>query len=133
MGYERSLNQEPRGSTQSRTASAACVEVIARTAGRQPRAVRAGLGAEVAAGSVLSIAVSDYDVSDGRPVAPLVQCTVSEAVYVFHDAGLVGLEVGTYGVDGRNPETSVVLGLTIDQARHVARELNARADEVGLR
>ena len=76
--------------------------------------------------------MSDYDPHDGRPEAPLVQCTLSEAVYVFHNAGLVGLEVGTYGIDGRNPETSIVLGLTVDQARHVARELNERADDVSV-
>jgi hypothetical protein len=69
---------------------------------------------------LLSPDVSDFDPQDGRPEVPLVPCTVDEAVYVFHDAGLVGLEVGTFGIDGRNPETSVVLGLTIDQARYVA-------------
>lgn len=54
-------------------------------------------------------------------------------MYVFHDAGLVGLEVGTFGVDGRNPETSVVLGLTVEQARYVARALRERADKVSAR
>ncbi len=77
--------------------------------------------------------MSDFDSSDDRPETPLVECTASEAVYVFHDAGLVGLEVGTYGVNGRNPETSVVLGLTADAARWVARDLMRRADEVSAR
>lgn len=77
--------------------------------------------------------MSDYDPHDCRPEAPLVPCTVAEAVYLFHDAGLVGLEVGTFGVDGRNSETSVVLGLTVDQARYVARELNERADDLRAR
>lgn len=60
-------------------------------------------------------------------------CTVDEAVYVFHDAGLVGLEVGTFGGDERNPETSIVLGLTVEQARYVARALTERADKVSAR
>jgi hypothetical protein len=60
----------------------------------------------------------------------MVQCLASEAVYVFHDAGLVGLEVGTYGVDGDSQETSVTLGLAVEDARRIARELMRRADEV---
>lgn len=74
--------------------------------------------------------MSDFDPQDGRPDEPLVQCTAGEAVYVFHDSGLVGLEVGTYGVDGQSPETSVVLGLAAEDARRIARDLVRRADEV---
>lgn len=79
------------------------------------------------------IDVSDFDTDDGRPNAPRVGCPVDESVYVFHDGGLVGLEVGTYGVDGRNPDTSLVLGLSVDQARHVARQLIERADDLAAR
>ena len=74
--------------------------------------------------------VSDFDPADGRPTAPLPSCIVEESVYVFHHDGLIGLEVGTFGADGRSPEVSVTLGLTAEQARYLARELASRADEL---
>ncbi|WP_299736062.1 hypothetical protein [Pseudonocardia sp. 73-21] len=45
----------------------------------------------------------------------------------------MGLEVGTYGIDGLNPETSVVVGLSLEQARYLARELKERADDLSAR
>lgn len=74
--------------------------------------------------------MSDYQPGDGRPDAPLRQCTVGDEVYVFHHGGLIGLEVGPWSADGGPHPPAATVGLSAKQARFVARELLDRADEV---
>jgi hypothetical protein len=58
-----------------------------------------------------------------RPTA-----AVGEEVYVYHHAGLIGLEIGPWVSVPNSPHVTV--GLTPDQARWVAQELLDRADDV---
>jgi len=77
--------------------------------------------------------VSDFSRTDARPnderYGPLRPAVaVGEEVYVYHHAGLIGLEIGPWVSVPNSPHVTV--GLTPDQARWMAQELLDRADEV---
>ena len=77
--------------------------------------------------------MSDFSRTDARPnderYGPLrPTAAVGEEVYVYHHAGLIGLEIGPWVSVPNSPHVTV--GLAPDQARWVAQELLDRADDV---
>ena len=74
--------------------------------------------------------MSDFSRTDARPnderYGPLRPAVaVGEEVYVYHHAGLIGLEIGPWVSVPNSPHVTV--GLTPDQARWIAQELLDRS------